>query len=297
MRATAAIAALIALCLFAATAGAAVPSGSPALYVATGHGYSIAFKVANAKVYVLGLDATVYCQTFAPRAGREQGERNFFAAPKLMGQTGEGPLGAFEGAGSPHGLWQVTVAAELEAEKVVGSFQYGRFEEREDCGTAGYGEVEPKVPFEAVRYEPADRSPPPPPFASAEPAFYYGAEGPVETFFTVSTSRLILRGDVASACQPAKKLRAVGRGALSRGDLEASLLIGGGSFRGVHSSLDSYGPRWPRETVAFGGEVGDKAIIGTYRRRIAIGFDGKRKRVCHTGPLPFQAQRYLPATP
>jgi hypothetical protein len=66
MRTVAAIAVLIAIGLTAASAGAAEPAGSPALYVATGDGYAVAFELEGGKVSVLGLDATVYCSLTEP---------------------------------------------------------------------------------------------------------------------------------------------------------------------------------------------------------------------------------------
>jgi hypothetical protein len=67
MRTMAAIAVLIAICLTAATAGAAEPAEPPQIYVGSGDGHSIAFKVEAGRTFVLGLDATVYCISLEPQ--------------------------------------------------------------------------------------------------------------------------------------------------------------------------------------------------------------------------------------
>jgi hypothetical protein len=81
--------------------------------------------------------------------------------------------------------------------------------------------------------------------------------------------------------------------------LASSLLIGKlGEGRTFHQKLKSLGPGGLsaiHEAVTLDGTVGDDAITGTYFDRIVTRFGKKRKRVCHTGPLPFRAVRYLPA--
>lgn len=114
----------------------------------------------------------------------------------------------------------------------------------------------------------------------------------METFFSVFGSQFGLRGTVASSCQPTKKQRSVGRGPLA-----SSILVAWISEGGFREKLHSLGPRGDsliKEAITLTGGVDDEAITGTYRRRIGTRSGNGRKRVCHAGPLPFRAQRYLP---
>jgi hypothetical protein len=51
------------------------------------------------------------------------------------------------------------------------------------------------------------------------------------------------------------------------------------------------------EAITVAGSVSDEAITGIYFRRFHTFSPKPGKRVCQTGPLPFRARRYLPASP
>jgi hypothetical protein len=286
---------LIAVLLVALAMPATAAAEAPQIYVGSGAGYSVAFKVEGSKVYVLGLDATIYCEVLEPREASEPALTGFFAAPKLMRQKGAGLI-ATEGDTYPFGPRPVRVGAKFEGEKLVGSFEYRAGEESGHCQSGGYFGTPPSVPFEAVRYVPVDGSVPVPPFASAASAVYYGTKGPLETFFSVFGSALGLRGTVASDCLAAKKQRAAGHGPLSSAVL-ITRLADGGSFDKKILANGPHGLASIKETITLTGSVGDASLTGTYLDRIRTRLSHRRKRVCHTGPLPFRAVRYLPATP
>jgi hypothetical protein len=279
-----------ALCLAAVPANAAAPQ----LYVAAGDGYSVAFKVEGSAVYVLGLDANVYCEVLEPREATAPSLHGFFAAPKLMKAEGTG-LAASEGSGDEFGSREVKVTASVVGGKLLGSFEYTLSEQSGHCQTAGYFGTRPEVAFEAVPYAPVDGSAPPPPPAAGDAAVYYGVEGPLETFFTVYPSQFGLRGTVVSGCRGTIKKRGPSRHPLASG-LSLVTLGADGSF---HRKIRSYGPGGNsliREAVTLAGSVTAEALVGTYSDRIGTQLGGHRKRVCHTGPLPFAVARYVPAT-
>lgn len=269
-------------------------ASTPQLYVATSDGYSVAFKVEGGKTYLLGLDATVYCSENEPQSLSTPGLRGFFATPTPMREGKSGGLTASERRGDQFGSNEAIVDAVPEGGKLVGHFEYRFSELSSHCQSGGYFGTRPEVSYEAVPYEPVDGSTPAPPFADATSAVYYGTEGPLETFFTIFESAFGLRGTVASGCSASLKKRPP-----HRGPLASTVLIGtlgeGGSFHHKIKSLGPGGLAAIHEAVTLSGSVGDEAIAGTYFDRIGTRLGKKRKRVCHTGPLPFRAVRYLPA--
>ena len=279
-----------ALLLSAGPAGAEAPQ----LYVATGDGYSVAFKVEGAKTYVLGLDATVYCSETEPQSLGKPGLRGFFSTPTPMREGATGALTASADSGGQFGSRRAVVDAVPESGKLVGHFEYVFSELSSHCQTAGYFGTRPEVAFEAVPYVPVDGSTTPPPVSGTPVAVYYGAEGPLETFFTVFRSAFGLRGTVASGCQPSTRRHPPRRGPLASGVLIAQFAEDGA----LHRKLRSLGPGGLtaiHEAVTLTGAVGDASIVGTYFKRIGIRPEKGPKRVCHTGPLPFSAVRYLPS--
>jgi hypothetical protein len=287
----------------------AAAAESPSLYVGSGPGWSIVFKVEGAKVSVIGVDATVYCEIGRREVAPEVWK--FFPTPALMHEEGDGLTGS-EVIGTPKSESRMQVDATVAGEGILGSFEYVQTGEPGLCRTVDYpASGNPaEVSFEAVRYEPADGAPPAPPLASADRGVYYGTEGPLETFFTVSGSHLALRGTVGSGCLPATAKRGPGRRPLDpnllsvfkapipilSGILKPSLTEGT-SFREMLRTHPGREYSVDGEAITVAGSVGDEAIVGTYYRRFHTFFPKTGKRVCQTGPLPFRAQRYLPATP
>jgi hypothetical protein len=289
-------------------ARAAAAEGPP-LYVGSGPGWSIAFKVEGAKVSIIGLDATVYCEKFIPQRKMAPAVWKFFPTPALMRGEDDGLTGS-EGSGTPKSEWRMQVDATVAGEEIRGSFEYLQTGEPGWCQTVDYpASGNPaEVPFEAVRYELAHGAPP---SASVDRAVYYGSRGPLETFFTVSGSHLALRGTVGSGCLLRTAKRGPGRRPLDpnllsafkapipilSGILKPSLSSDGTSFREKLRTPPAWAYDGFGEAIRVAGSVSDEAITGTYYRRFHTYFPKPGKRVCQTGPLPFRAQRYLPASP
>jgi hypothetical protein len=281
---------LVASWLAAGTASAATPQ----LYVASGDGYSVAFKVEGAKTYVLGLDAMVYCSETEPQNLSKPGLRAFFPNPKPMREGPMGGLTASEGRGDGFGSTEAVVDAVPEGGKLVGHFEYVFSELSSHCQTGGYFGTRPEVTFEAVPYVPVDGSIPAPPFAETPVAVYYASEGPLEAFFTVFRSVFGLRGTVASGCHGSTRKHPPRRGPLAS-EVLITHFAAGGAFDRKLRSLGPGGLTAIHEAVTLTGTVGDASISGTYFNRIGFRPGKGPKRVCHTGPLPFRAVRYLPA--
>jgi len=285
---------LVILAVLALGISSQAAAASPQLYVGAGDGYSVALKVEGAKTYVLGLDATVYCSETEPQSVTKPSLQGFFAAATPMREGKKGGLTASQGDGGFFGSNVATVNAVPEGGKLVGHFKYVFSVLSSHCQTGGYFGNRPEVPFEAVPYAPVDRLTPPPPFADAASAVYYGTEGALETFFTVFKSVFGLRGTVASACLATARKPPPRRGPLASEVLIAKLAAGGA----FHQKLKSLGPGGLaaiHEAVTLSGAVGDASITGTYFDRIGTQLGKNRKRVCNTGPLPFSAVRYLPS--
>jgi hypothetical protein len=273
----------------------AAAAESPQLYVGSGNGYLIVFKVEAGRTYVLGLDTTVYCVSLEPWEPSKPTLNAFFPEPKVMKERPDGLVATEEGGDvfSSRGL---TVHAAFDGDKLVGSFVYAVSEFSYHCQTAGYYGTRPEVPFQAVRYEPVDGSAPVPPLVNGTPAVYYGTEGPLETYFSVFPKEFGMRGTVLSGCLAGVKKRPTRRGPISS-ELQIASFGDDGTFRDRLHSLGPHGITAIKEAIGIAGIVGGETITGTYFDRIVTRLGKKRKRICHTGPLPFRAQRYLPATP
>lgn len=285
---------LVLLAVLALGISSQAAAASPQLYVASGDGYSVALKVEDANTYVLGLDATVYCSETEPQSGDKPSLQGFFATPTPMREGKKGGLTASQGDGGVFGSNVATVNAVPEGGKLVGHFQYVFSVLSSHCQTGGYFGNRPDVAFEAVPYAPVDGLTPSPPFAAAASAVYYGTEGALETFFTVFRSVFGLRGTVASACLATTKKPPPRIGALASEVLIAKFAEGG-AFHQKLRSLGRGGLTAIHEAITLDGTVGDEAITGTYFDRIGTRLGKKPKRICHTGPLPFHAVRYLPS--
>jgi hypothetical protein len=290
MRTTAAIAALVALCLTATTAGAAEPVGSPPLYVATGDGYAVTFEVEGAKVSVLGLDATVYCSLTEPGEYSKPTLDAFFPLPTPMRERHLG-LVAVEGEGDSFGSSRATVQATLEGDRLVGKFKYVLSEESSHCQTAGYYGNRPEVPFEAVRYVPVS-DPEAGPAVEGESGIYFSDAGPLEVYLRTDAGRVFVRGSIASRCR--FKGAVAGLSPLF-GSPTAPAIEADGSFEESmrHRGTLGKGRRF-FEPVSLSGVVGAEAIAGFYSRTRGIRTGTRQPHRCGTHAIAFSASRYAP---
>jgi hypothetical protein len=293
------VAALASLCLMlasvltpAATTGAeaanvAVPAQ---LYVGSGDGYSIAFEVEGEKVYVLSLDAEVYCSYTEPGELFKPRLYGFFPLPKLM-REGHSGLIANESNGDNFGSETTFVQASLSGDKLVGKFGYDLSVESSHCQAGSYFPEPHSVDFEATRYVPASSPEASLPVAG-ESKIYFLDEEPLEVFIRVEGSELFLRGSVVSRCR--FEARPAGRRSLFRSP--TSTTLGDGGQFDSHARYRGKIRKGRRffEPVSLTGEITGEAINGTYSRAIVTEFGSGRRHRCALRPLAFDSVRYLP---
>jgi hypothetical protein len=291
MRAAAAIALSIALWLTATTADAAEPVGSPSLYVATGDGYAVAFKVEGGEVSVLGLDATAYCSVTEPGEYMKPALDAFFPLPTPMREGRHGPIAA-EGGGDAFGSSSTTVQATLQGDRLVGKFKYVFSEESSHCQTGGYYGNRPAVPFEAVRYVPLS-DPEAGPSVTGESGIYFSDAGPLEAYLRTDAGRVFVRGSIASRCRFEGAV--AGRSPLFGSPTDPFLETDGSFGKAVRRRGTLGKGRRFFEPVSLSGVIGAEAIAGFYSHTRGIRVGAKQPHRCGTGPVAFSAPRYVPA--
>lgn len=258
------VAALASLCLMlasvlapAATTGAeaanvAVPAK---LYVGSGDGYSIAFEVEGEKVYVLSLDAEVYCSYTEPGELFKPRLYGFFPLPKLM-REGHSGLIANESNGDNFGSETTFVQASLSGDKLVGKFGYDLSVESSHCQTGSYFPEPHSVDFEATRYVPASSPEASLPVAG-ESKIYFLDEEPLEVFIRVEGSELFLRGSVVSRCH-SKRGPPVGGRSSGHPHRRPWAMEVNSTHTPAARPLRVAGPRRPGEQVSRRGRVGPR---------------------------------------
>lgn len=261
----------------------AVSAAASTLYVGDTDEYSISFKAEGTELYLVEFAGKTSCYYTEPYEAIGPGGFNVFAEPQLMRPEEDGLYA--ETIGRP----LARVRAEVAGDAVSGDYEFDVSEESFHCDT-GYT---PK-PFQAARYEPIG-SPGAAP-ASGERPVYYASEGSIELFTRASAKEAYgVRGTFVPQCR-------VGRGKTipARHSLfsePAAAKVEGGAFekRAVGGGKTLSGIRY-RETSLLSGRVEEGAVTGSYKRVRTVKPPNRPKRRCVTGPIPFRAVRYLPAS-
>jgi hypothetical protein len=274
--------------VLAATAPRAALAASPTVYVGDAKQYSVAFKAEEGQVYVLELAGSADCYYTEPHEDVGHQAFSVFPAPKLMHQ-GPKALIAEESGGSLFGGWYSTIRANLGGDQVTGTYSYDESEESFHCDT-GFSEL----PFQASRYEaiagPGAAAP-----KAGETRVYYGSGEPIEVFLRAD-GKVVggIRGTFVSQCPVGGRQPAGGRYALFAHSAFAKRGEKGGFRQHAESSGRTRSGVEFKESISIAGRVEEGAITGTYTRvRTSKPKKGRAQR-CATGPLGFQATRYLP---
>jgi hypothetical protein len=279
---------LIVVAVLALLAPAQAATAAPQVYVGGDPDYTIAFKVEDARVSVLALDAPIYCSLIEPRE-QVPGTMSMFQGPTLLheGRHGlEAPL-------RPNGGPSSYIDAAFHGGVLTGTFALDVTEELAHCQTVGFTATRPAVPFEAVRYEPVGSGATLPP-AKGEIPIYYGSEGGTEVLLENARDQVEVRGAAPAGCPIAGRQSAGGRAPLF-GDVTDAARGNDGSFLRTVRAKGKIGGRSWSESRSISGVVGDEEIAGFYRRTTTIRPAKGSPRRCTTGSLPFRAVRYLPA--
>jgi hypothetical protein len=266
--------------LFPAWAGAA----SPQIYVGSNSAYTVVFKVDGGAVSVLGLDAPLYC-----------GEGEHFGSGtisvfKRSTRMREGPDGleALLGGG---GGSSSKIEATFDGTRLTGTFTFDFSEGSFHCQTSGFYPARPAVSFEAERYEPVG-SGSTLPATKGEVPIYYGSDARAEVLLEPNPGSVVFRGAAPSNCPVAGK-PATGKSPLF-GDVIDTDHEGDSFHRTLRRDGKSSGETWS-ESRSVAGTVTDEGITGSYVRSTIIRPATGAPQRCKTGPLPFQAVRYLPS--
>jgi hypothetical protein len=286
----------VGLALVAALAGAASAYGRASIYVASGPGYSAAFKVRAGRVYVLALDARAYCRgTGSHSHEHSKGSFQAFPSPTRMRHTKKGLRGSDK---FDAGLWseRAVVRASHHRGAIVGTLAATYNDEETECRTGSY-EGDPKLPFKAVRYLPANA-------VSAgggssgrgRGQVFFTNAGSVEVYLRRVRGKVIgIRGAVTQACPIPASVSRPPRVSLF-GSAENAPLGGDGTFKrrlhfhGASRHRVRYDERmWMTGTFEAGSVVGRYHRVKTRKRGDRV------LRRCETGPLSYRAVRYVPA--
>jgi hypothetical protein len=254
---------------------------APQIYVGSGQGYSVAFKVEAGRTSVLALDAPIYCTELRERFPATM---SMFQGPTLMraGRHGlEAPL-------RPNGGPSSYVGAAFDGVALSGTFVLDLTEESIHCQTVGFTAARPEVHFKALRYEPVGSGATLPPRKDEIP-IYYGSEGGTEVLLETTSGSVVFRGAAPAKCPVAGRRPAAAQLPLFGDVTEAE--SGEGSF---HRTFKRRGKSW-KESRSVSGVVGDEEIAGFYTRSTVTWLAKDSPRRCTTGALPFRAVRYLPA--
>ncbi len=254
------------------------------LYVGDTKEYAIAFKSEEARLYVIELAGTTNCYFSEPHEDLGPGGFSVFPAPKLMRGRSEGLFAEEIGGG------YARVHAQLEGDAVSGDYSYDESEESFHCNTG----FTPK-PFQASRYVPVGSGGAP---MSGERPVYYGSDASTEVFLRVIDNQAGgIRGTFVPRCRVARSRKVPARRALF-GDPSAFTKLGAdGSFetKDVEEGWARSGAHY-KEKISLTGSVTEDGVTGAYLRIRRTKPRGKPVRRCVTGPLPFRAVRYLPAS-
>jgi hypothetical protein len=286
---------MLAMAVVLAATLAGVPSahGRASIYVASGPGYSAAFKVRAGRAYVLALDARAYCRGTGSHSGEHnRGWFNVFSTPTRMRPSREGLRGV-ENVEAP--LWseRAVVRAHLRRGAVVGTFAVTYDSEETECRSGSYAKS-PKVPFKAVRYLPAGA-----PGAGRRSdrgvgQVYFTNAGSVEVFLRRVKGRVVgIRGAVKQWCPvPGSESPRVPLFGLP----EAAPLGGNGDFkRREHFHGASRNGRRYDERMWLTGRVQPGAVVSSYHRVKTRKRGDRIVRRCEAGPVSYRAIRYVRA--
>ncbi len=276
---------LVPLALALAVGLTASAAGAPTLYVGDTKDYAVAFKAEEAQLYVIELAGTTDCYYTEPHEDAGHGGFSAFPAPKLMRGEGTESLGAED-----FGRGNAQISAKLEGDVVNGEYSFAESEESAHCDTG----LRPR-PFQASRYEPAQSVGT---RRIGERPVYYGREASTEVFLRVGEKEAFgIRGTFVPQCRVRRGKRIVARYPLFSEAVNVKLDEGGnfeveGTQRGLLRARGRF-----RETISLIGTVDREAVVtGTYLRVRTVKPRRRPARRCVTGPLPFRAVRYLPAS-
>lgn len=281
--------------LVAALAGTGSAYGKAALYVASGPGYSAAFKVRAGRAYVLALDARAYCRgTGSHSDEHSRGSFEAFPAPVRMRHTKKGLRGADR---VDAGLWseRAVVRGRLRRGAIVGTLAATFNDEETECRTGSH-DGDPKIPFRAVRYVPLDASRAGGRSGRGAGRVYFTNAGSVEVYLRRVKGRVVgIRGAARQACPiPASGTRPP-RVSLF-GSADNAALDGDGSFK---HRLHFHGASRHRgrydERMWLTGRFEPGAVVGRYHRVKTRKRGDRVVRRCETGPVDYRAIRYVPA--
>jgi hypothetical protein len=172
---------------------------------------------------------------------------------------------------------------------VIGEFSYSASELSYHCDTG----FEPK-PFRASRYEPVGSGATP---VSGERPVYYGSEASTEVFLRANQEAAYgIRGAFVPWCRVGREKKIRSRHALFSAPADADLSADGRfEKKAEEGGVTHSGVRW-WEKISLTGSVDQGTTAGTYLRVRTVKPRRKPARRCVTGPLPFRAVRYLPAS-
>lgn len=283
-----------AFALVGATLCAGSAYGSASLYVASGPGYSAAFKVRAGRVYVLALDARAFCRGTGSHSD-EHGKGSFkvFRKPVRMRHTKEGLRGRFE---IDAGLWRedAVVRARRHRGAITGTLAASFSEEESECRTGSYG-GDPQVPFKAVRYVPVGSPRAGNPSAGRGRVYFTNA-GSVEVYLRRVRGKVIgLRGAAQQVCPVPASASHPPRVPLFFYP-ENALLGGDGNFK-QHDHFHGASRHRGRydERMWITGRFEPGAVVGRYHRVKTRKRGDRVIRRCETGPVSYRAIRYVPA--
>jgi hypothetical protein len=287
---------VVAVALLGIAAGAGSAYGSASLYVASGPGYSAAFKARAGRVYVMALDARAYCRgTGSHSDEHSKGSFNVFPTPVRMRHTKEGLRGADH---LDAGLWSESgvVRGRFHRGAITGTLAAFFNDEETECRTGSY-DGDPQIPFKAVRYVPlgsarAGRSS----AGRGRGRVYFTNSGSVEVYLRRVGGKLIgLRGAARQVCPIPASASHPPRVPLFFYP-ENALLGGDGNFK-RHDHF--HGARRHRfkydERMWMTGRFEPGAVVGRYHRVKTRKRGDRVLRRCETGPVSYRAIRYVPA--
>jgi hypothetical protein len=272
-----------AICLALLLATTASRAAAPTLYVGDSPHYKVALAVAGAEHSVLELAGTAPCHFNEPREPAGVEPFSVFPAPVSMRRdtATHGFVSRLDGFPSAN------VMANFHHDRATGTYGYEESEESEHC------EVH-KAPFEARRYEPLGS----PAAAGPKPGerrVYYDGDGPTHLFLRTSGKYLEgIRGAVAPECPlgsegvPTRPLPLFGAPSAVKRDAKGRFHVR------AHTSGRLRGGTYV-EVVRFSGWMTKGAVTGTYLRVHTTKRRHQAPERCATGPLRFDATRYVPA--